>query len=80
MLIDSSGTGSNFSKVDDFGISFGLGLPLGRKLSNLNLGFEFGKKGTTSNNLIQENYFNVRLGLSLIAAGRQAWFQKRRID
>ena len=80
LLIDSSGTGSNFSKVDDFGISFGLGLPLGRKLSNLNLGFEFGKKGTTSNNLIQENYFNVRLGLSLIAAGRQAWFQKRRID
>ena len=42
-------------------MSFGLGLPLGRRLSNVNLGFEFGKKGTTSNNLIQENYFNLRV-------------------
>ena len=80
LSIDGSGLGTNFSKVNDFGMSFGLGLPLGRKLSNLNLGFEFGKKGTTSNNLIQENYFNIRVGLSLNAVGRQAWFQKRRID
>ena len=80
LLLDGSGTGASFSKVNDFGMSFGLGLPLGRKLSNINLGFEFGKKGTTSNNLIQENYFNLRIGLSLNAVGRQAWFQKRRID
>ena len=80
LSIDGSGLGTNFSKVNDFGMSFGLGLPLGRKLSNLNLGFEFGKKGITSNNLIQENYFNIRVGLSLNAVGRQAWFQKRRID
>ena len=80
LLIDAAGTGANFSQVSDFGMSFGLGLPLGRRLSNVNLGFEFGKKGTTSNNLIQENYFNLRLGLSLNAVGRQAWFQKRRID
>ena len=80
LSIDESGLGADFSKVNDFGMSFGLGLPMGRKLSSLNLGFEFGKKGTTSNNLIQENYFNVRVGLSLNAVGRQAWFQKRRID
>ena len=80
LLIDGAGTGTNFSKVNDFGISFGLGLPLGRRLSNVNLGFEYGKKGTTSNNLIQENYFNIRVGLTLNASGRQAWFQKRRID
>jgi|TARA_B110000881_G_scaffold218844_1_gene239242 hypothetical protein len=80
LLIDGSGLGSNFSKVNDFGMSFGLGLPLGRKLSNINLGFEFGKKGTINNNLIQENYFNLRIGLSLNAVERQAWFQKRRID
>ena len=80
LLIDGTSTGTNFSKVNDFGMSFGLGLPLGRRLSNVNLGFEFGKKGTTSNNLIQENYFNIRVGLTLNASGRQAWFQKRRID
>ena len=58
-------------------MSFGLGLPLGRKLSSLNLGSEFGKKGTTDNNLIQENYFNFRLSLSLTDTN---WFQKRKID
>ena len=61
-------------------MSFGLGLPLGRKLSNINIGFEFGEKGSTSNSLIQENYINLRVGLSLNAVGRQAWFQKRKID
>ena len=40
------------------------------------LGFEFGKKGTTTNNLIEENYFNVSVGLSL----SDIWFKKRKID
>ena len=74
--------GSNvngFTEVKDFGISFGLGLPL-KDLSNLNLGFEYGKKGKTINNLIQENYFNFKLSLSLSAFGNLAWFQKRKID
>ncbi len=69
------GSGS-FTVIDNFGMSFGLGLPLGNRLSNVNLGFEFGKRGTTSNNLIQENYFNFRLSLSL----NDVWFIKRKID
>ncbi len=73
LLIDRSG---RFTEINDFGISFGLGLPLGKKISNLNLGLEYGKKGTTANNLIQENYFNFRLSLSL----SDRWFIKRRID
>jgi hypothetical protein len=79
LLINSSGVGGNFNEIKDFGISFGLGLPL-RSLSNLNLGIEYGKKGTTNNNLIQENYFNFKLSLSLNAVGNLAWFQKRKID
>ena len=80
LLVNSSGTsGRNFTKVKDFGISFGLGLPL-KDLSNLNLGIEYGKKGSTINNLIQENYFNFKLSLSLNAFGRLAWFRKQRID
>lgn len=69
------GSNSNFTKVKDFGISFGLGLPL-RDLSNLNIGVEYGKKGSTINNLIQENYFNFKLSLSL----NDRWFVKRKID
>ena len=79
LAIDGSGSGTNFTSINDFGMSFGLGLPL-KQLSNVNLGFEYGKRGTTSNNLIQENYFNFRLSLSLTASGAQSWFVKRKID
>ncbi|WGH74063.1 hypothetical protein P8625_07985 [Tenacibaculum tangerinum] len=70
-------TTNNFSAVKDFGINVGLGLPLPRQLSNVNVGFEYGQRGTTNNNLIEENYFNVRLSLSLNDLN---WFQKRQID
>lgn len=76
LLVDGSGTNSNFSEIKDFGISFGLGIPL-KRLSTMNVGFEYGKRGTTDNNLIQENYFNMRLSLSLTDVN---WFIKRRID
>ncbi len=70
-------TTDNFEPVKDFGINVGLGLPLPRQLSNLNVGFEYGQRGTTNNNLIKENYFNVRLSLSLNSI---KWFHKTRID
>lgn len=76
LLIDGSGTNSNFSEIKDFGISFGLGIPL-KRLSTMNVGFEYGKRGSTDNNLIQENYLNLRLSLSLTDVN---WFIKRRID
>ena len=60
--------------IKDCGMNFGLGLPLG--FSKIDLGFEFGKRGTTSNGLIEENYFNVSVGLNLGAK----WFEKRKID
>ncbi|WP_299121770.1 hypothetical protein [uncultured Tenacibaculum sp.] len=70
-------TNNNFTSIKDFGINVGLGLPLPGQLSNLNLGFEYGQKGTTNNNLIKENYFNIRLSLSLNDVN---WFKKRQID
>lgn len=75
LLVDGSGINTNFTPIDDFGISFGLGLPL-QRLSTVNMGFEFGKRGTINNNLIEENYFNFRLSLSLT----DTWFIKRKID
>jgi hypothetical protein len=75
LLINNLGNNSNFTEINDFGISFGLGLPL-KQLSTVNMGFEFGKRGTIENNLIQENYFNFRLSLSL----SERWFIKRKID
>jgi hypothetical protein len=76
LLVNGLGNNASFNEIDDFGISFGLGLPL-KQLSTINAGFEFGKRGTATKNLIQENYFNFRLSLSLTDT---KWFQKRKID
>jgi len=62
--------------INDFGISFGIGLPVGRSLSNVNFGFEFGKRGTTNSSLIKENYVNFNLSLSL----NDKWFIKRKYN
>lgn len=74
LLVKTTG---DFSEVKDFGINVGVGLPLPRQLSNVNVGFEYGQRGTTNNNLIKENYINLRLSLSL---NDLKWFIKRRID
>lgn len=75
LTIDPSGNGSNFMAIDDFGISFGVGLPLAGQLSNLNIGFELGKRGKVTDGLVRENYYNFRLSLSLA----DKWFKKREI-
>ena len=62
--------------INEYGISFGIGLPVGRMLSNVNVGFELGSKGTTNNGLVKENFFNTFISLSL----NDKWFEKRYID
>lgn len=65
----------NETEINEYGISFGVSLPMGLKLSNVNLGFELGKRGTTDNNLIEEDFFNFRLSLSL----NDKWFRRQKI-
>jgi len=74
--MERSGMVVNDVDINNFGITFGLGLPLGRSFSNLNLGFELGRRGTTRANLVEESYFKINVGLSL----NDRWFQKRKID
>jgi len=62
--------------INEFGISFGVGLPIGRLFSNMNLGFELGTRGTTDYGLIKENFFNTYLSFSL----NDRWFEKRLYD
>lgn len=73
---ENTGLVLNSESINDFGINFGLGFPVAGKLSNINIGFEYGKKGTIKNNLIQENYFSLNIGLSL----NDLWFEKRKYD
>ncbi len=77
LMVKGKKSQQNFTSINDFGINVGLGLPLPKQLSNLNLGFEYGQRGTLSNNLVKEDYFNVKLSLSLNSL---RWFIKRRID
>lgn len=73
---DKSGLVINGKEINNFGITFGFGLPLGGAFSNLNLGFELGRRGTTDANLIRESYLKFGIGLSL----NDRWFQKRKIN
>lgn len=76
MRYENTGLVIRNEDINEFGISFGVGLPVGRKLSNVNLGFEYGSRGTTSSNLVKENFINLNISLSL----NDKWFQKRKID
>ena len=64
---------------NEYGITFGLGLPVRRSESSfprLNFGFEYGKRGTTDSGLIEEEFFNFNVGLTINAT----WFRKRKYD
>ncbi|RMA66475.1 hypothetical protein [Ulvibacter antarcticus] len=74
--MEETGINIEGQDINEFGISFGVGLPAGRLFSNINLGFELGKRGTTDFGLIQENFFNTFLSLSL----NDRWFEKRYYD
>lgn len=73
---ENTGLLINDERVNDMAIHAGIGLPVGIYTSNLNIGLEYGKKGTKNNNLIQENYFSISIGLSL----NDRWFEKRKFN
>ena len=73
---ENTGLKINNEAINEFGISFGVGLPVGRLFSNVNLGFEVGKRGTVNQNLVQENFVNFQLSLSL----NDRWFVKRKYN
>ena len=63
-------------EISDFGITFGLGLPTIRGISNLNFGVEIGKRGKVTDYLVEEKYINLHIGISL----NDKWFIKRKIN
>ncbi|RMZ51255.1 hypothetical protein EB822_03670 [Flavobacteriaceae bacterium PRS1] len=73
---EATGLKINNESINEFGISFGIGLPIGRYFSNANLGVEIGKRGTTNQNLVEENFINFQISLSLT----DRWFVKRKYD
>ena len=64
----------NGQSINKMGATFGMTLPVPRTMSKVNVGLEIGKCGTKSANLIQENYVNVTIGVSIF----ERWFMKRK--
>jgi len=63
-------------QLKDYGITFGVGLPLGRTRSSMNVAFTMGTRGTLENNLIKENYGILTFSVTL----HDLWFFKRKFD
>ena len=65
---------NNFG-LKETGIIFGFGLPLAN-YSNINIGMEYGSRGGTTADLIEEKYWSIRVGFSL----NDKWFIKRKYN
>jgi len=66
----------NNKSVKDLGMSFGLGLPVGKRVSYLDIFLELGRRGEFSKNKYQEEYLNLGVSFSL----SDKWFKKRVIN
>lgn len=63
------------STVRDFGINFGFSAPVSR-VSSLDVAMKWGRRGSVSENGIEENYFKIYFGVTF----NDQWFIKRRFD
>ncbi|MEN8227070.1 MAG: hypothetical protein ABFS38_02865 [Bacteroidota bacterium] len=66
----------NNTQLEDYGITFGLGLPVRTMRSSINVAFTLGTRGTTEHNLVEENYGIITFNVTL----HDLWFRKRRFD
>ncbi|MBB4800447.1 long-subunit fatty acid transport protein [Flavobacterium nitrogenifigens] len=66
----------NNESIKDVGMTLGAGIPIPGSYSNVNFGIEFGKRGTVSSNLVQENYVNFSLSFSF----NDRWFVKSKFQ
>jgi hypothetical protein len=64
------------TKINDFSFSIGLGFPIKKTRTTINVAMEAGTKGTINNNLLQENYVRLILGISF----REFWFFRPKLN
>jgi len=72
----------NGLEVHDFGMTFGLGMPIviQQSLSSLNLSVVVGKRGVGEENFVEERYVGINFGLILSPSNFSRWFRKRKLD
>ena len=65
-----------YYQLKDYGITFGVGLPVKSIRSSINVAFTLGTRGTEMFNLVKENYGIITFNVTL----HDLWFRKRRFD
>ena len=70
----------NGTNINQFALTGGVTLPFenrsAARMSGIDLGLEIGKRGTLENNMIRQNFVNLRIGLNFA----DKWFNKRLYD
>jgi len=69
----------NNEKMNEYGITFGVRLPLKRTITSIpgiTLGLEYGQRGKTGNGLIKETFLNFNVGITI----NDKWFRKNKYD
>lgn len=73
---DNGMLSANGVDVSTLAISIGLGLPLGKSRSKVNLSAEYMMRGSTEQKLVKEEYLRFVIGVSIA----DKWFQRYRYD
>ncbi len=69
---ENTGLVINNTAIKDKSATIGLGLPIKGTFSSLNLGVEYGERGSVLRGLVREEYFSVNIGLIF----NDKWFKK----
>ena len=72
---ESTGILTNNFEIKETGLNFGFGFPL-PGYSNLNIGLEYGSRGSNNSTMLEEKFWTLRLGFSL----NDRWFVKRKYN
>ncbi len=60
--------------LNEFGISFGLDIPVRRSFTGFRMAFEYSTRGSESDHPMQEHFFRVNFGVNIY----ERWFERRR--
>lgn len=69
---ENTGLVINNKAIKDKAVNLGFGLPISGTFSSINVGFEYGIRGTVLKGLVREEYFGVSFGLIF----NDKWFRK----
>ncbi len=69
-------------QVTDRGITFGLGIPIliESSLSSVNLGFAIGNRGVGAEDVLNESYYSLNLGITIAPGKLRKWFRKPKLN